>query len=241
MSLLSGLTYDNDIQQEQDVLGGGRFSPVESGVYDATIKFAYIKKTKGGALGLNLGFELDSGKEYTETLYVASGDSKGNKNFYVNKQGEKRFLPGFVNADAISLFAAQKPLGEMDTEPKVVKIYDFELGKEKPEEVPMITAFIGKQVKLGIKQKLEDKRIKADNGEYVPSGETRTTNEIDKVFHPTNSMTVPEIRAKAESAEFIENWKKKWDGKVQDTSTAKKAEQSGATGKSASASSLFKQ
>lgn len=240
MSLLSGLTYDNDIQQEQDVLGGSKFSPVESGVYDATIKYAYLKKSKGGALGLNLGFELDSGKEYTETLYVTSGDSKGNKNFYVNQQGEKRFLPGFVNADAISLFAAQKPLGEMDTEPKVVKIYDFELGKEKPEEVPMITAFIGKQVKLAIKQKLEDKRIKADNGEYVPSGETRTTNEIDKVFHPTNGMTVPEIRAKAESAEFIESWKKKWDGKVQDTSTAKKAEQSGSTGKPASASSLFK-
>ena len=40
MSFFSDIEQTNDLE-EKDVLGGGSFAPLPSGVYDATIKYAY--------------------------------------------------------------------------------------------------------------------------------------------------------------------------------------------------------
>lgn len=238
MNLLAGLSQDNDIKAEEDTLGGS-YGPLDSGVYTGTIKFAYLTKAASGALALNLGFEFEDGSTYKETVYVMSGNAKGNKNFYVTKNGDKKYLPGFLVGDAIALFTTQKNLAQLETETKIVKIYSSDQQKEVPTEVPMITEMLGNKVSLGIKHVIEDKRAKDASGNYVATGETRSKNETDKVFHPTNGMTVPEIRAKATEAAFIETWKTKWEGKVQDNSDKSKKAESGTPATTTSASSLF--
>ena len=48
MSFLSNLSYQDNIAEDKDTLGGG-FTILESGVYDATVKYAYLSQAKSGA------------------------------------------------------------------------------------------------------------------------------------------------------------------------------------------------
>jgi len=213
-ALLSGLTVDNSIQNETDSVGGG--GVLESGVYKSTITMAFLQKSKGGALGLNLHFKNEDGREYRQTLWVTSGDAKGNKNYYENKQGEKRYLPGFLHADAICLLTVGQGLASMDTEDKVVSVYSPEAGAEVPTQVPVLMDLLGQQIGVGLQKQVVDKRQKADDGSYQPTGETREENEVDKIFRAEDGFTVAELRANAEEAAFIHTWKEKFEGKTRD-------------------------
>ena len=67
MSLLAKLKTDNTIQEDKDVLGGN-FAPLESDIYDGTIKYAYLQQSaSSSSMSLNLGIDIN-GKEYKEIL-----------------------------------------------------------------------------------------------------------------------------------------------------------------------------
>ena len=234
MGVLANLTTDDSIKGGKDTVGGG-YAPKPSGVYDGVIKVAYLSKSTGGATAVNLIVGMGD-SEYRETVYITN---KEGKNFYIDKNdGAKNYLPGFNTINDIALLTAQRELSQLDTERKVVKLWNTEQAKEVPTEVECITAMHGKPIKLGILEEITFKNVKQGN-EYVPSNELRTSNVISKVFHPTNSKTVNECRAKAETAEFIDKWKAKWDGKPNDKTTGK-APQATATPRSAAAPSTTK-
>lgn len=65
--------------------------------------------------------------------------------------------------------------------------------------------------------------MKNADGKYVPSGEVREENEIDKIFRATDGMTVAEIRANATEAVFATSWKDKWTGVTKDRTTKQAA------------------
>lgn len=234
MGVLANLTTDDSIKGGKDTVGGG-YAPKPSGVYDGVIKVAYLSKSTGGATAVNLIVGIGD-SEYRETVYITN---KEGKNFYIDKNdGAKNYLPGFNTINDIALLTAQRELSQLDTERKVVKLWNAEQAKEVPTEVECITAMHGKPIKLGILEEITFKNVKQGN-EYVPSNELRTSNVISKVFHPTNSKTVNECRAKAETAEFIDKWKAKWDGKPNDKTTGK-APQAATTPRSAAAPSTTK-
>lgn len=237
MNALSNLKYDDSVKEERDVLGGSRI--LDSNVYDGTIKMAYLTTSSGGSLGLNLVVALENGTEYKETLYVTN---KEGKNFYV-KDGVKNYLQGFIVADGIALFGAQKSISELSTEKKVVKIYNYDTKSEVPTEVDCVVDLLNAPVKLGIVKELALKQEKNAAGVYVDKvpAETRESNNINKVFHPKNGKTIAECRAKAETAEFITEWTNKWQGQVNDKTKGKTPEsKAGAPAPvSKSASTLF--
>ena len=43
-------------------------------------------------------------------------------------------------------------------------------------------------------------------GNWVPSGETRESNEVDKFFDSENGMTITEIEAGSIEAKFVKKW-----------------------------------
>lgn len=216
MSLLSGLTIDNSIETEKDVLGGA--GPLESGLYKSTVTLAYLQKSQGGALGLVTHFKTDQGREFRETLWITSGNAKGNRNYY-EKDGEKKYLPGFIMADALCLLTTGKSIAEMDTEEKVVNVYSFDAKAEVPTKVDMLVDLLGQEIVVGLLKQTVDKNTKNDQGIYVPSGETRDENSIDKLFRARDNMTTAEIRAKVEQATFYKSWEEKNAGKTRDRST----------------------
>jgi hypothetical protein len=219
MSLLSNLskTADETINNEKDTVGGG--GVLDSALYPATIDIAYLEKKQSGALFLNVHLKTDDGRMHREGLCIASGDAKGNKSYY-EKNGQRFFLPGFNHASSMALLSAGKELAEMDTEKKTIKLYNFDAGKEMPQDVDMVTDLVGQRIIVGLQKQIVDKRQKADDGSYQPTGETREVNEIDKVFRERDRLTTAEVRAGAEEATFYATWDAKWTGQVRNKASA---------------------
>ena len=201
MSLFQQLG-DEGLEQVQDRLGG--FQPFNTDVYPAKIKAAYAGKSAEGAMSVTVMADI-GGKEYRETLYITN---KKGENFYLNKQDAKKKvpLPGFTTVNDICLIACEKPLSQMQTEEKIIKLYDYDAKQEVPKPVQMITELIGKDVALGIFRQLENKSTKDSSGKYVATPETREINVIEKVFHPELKLTVAEAQNGKTKGEFWDAW-----------------------------------
>ncbi len=91
---------------------------------------------------------------------------------------------------------------------------------------------MGADITLGIVKQLVDKTEKStdasNNIVYLPTGETRDQNEINKVFRTRDGLTVTEIRAALTEPAFKEQWLKRWQGEVHDKTTTVAGVQSGA-------------
>lgn len=213
MSLLATLSTSQDITEAKDSVGSS--GPVESGLYESSIALAYLTKAASGALALNLSLKIAGNREVRQQLYITSGDAKGNKNYYEKDDGEKRYLPGFELANHLALLTCDKELSQLSTETKVVNLYNFDAKAEVPTKVEMVMDLLNKEIIAGIIKQTVDKNVKNDaTGEYVPSGETREENEIDKFFHTGTKKTVAELKAKVAEATFIHTWEAKWAGKT---------------------------
>ncbi len=66
----------------------------ESGLYDVTVDKAYIRKTDSGANMFELDLIGEKGKKFHYATAILSGDQKGNKSTYTNKNGKEVPLPG---------------------------------------------------------------------------------------------------------------------------------------------------
>jgi len=211
MSLLKALASNDDtIKQETDSVGSG--GVVDSNAYLSTITMAYVTIAKSEAMGIVIHAKTDAGRDVRQTIYVTSGKDKGKKNFYVDKTGEKHFLPGFNMVNSICLLTVGKPLDEFDTPEKLVSVYSPEAKAEVPTKVPVLVDLIGQKIYLGLIKQIVDKTTKDSNGVYQPNGETREENELDKVFRAEDKLTTAEIRAGSTEATFFETWTKKWVG-----------------------------
>ncbi len=220
MSMFSGTKTAPEVKdEERDSVGGSYIW--ESDTYPVTIDLAYGGISQGGALSVNIVYKDKTGREITDTQWVQSGDTKDNKPTYTDKRsGEERKLPGLQHTDAICQMVAGKNLDEMDTEQKVAMIWDFGARAKVEQKVEMIMELIGAQVIVGVQKKVVDKNAKGDDGKYHPTGETRETNEVDKVFDGTTGRTLTEIRAEAAEAKFIHTWREKWSGNTINEATA---------------------
>lgn len=217
MSLLSGLTTSNDIAAEKDSVGGGFV--LDSNVYNFTIKLAYLQKAASDALALVVHLTTEDNKDVRQQFWMTSGKEKGCKNYFVDKKGEKQYLPGFNMANSLCLLTVGKEISQMETETKVINLYSSEAKAEVPTNVAMLTELLGKQVLGGLIKQVVGKTAKDAAGNYQPTGETREENELDKLFRERDGKTTAEILAQAPEAVFIETWKKKWVGQVKDKST----------------------
>ena len=212
MSLLANLKTDSSIQEDKDVLGGGGI--LESNAYDLVVDLAYLDTSKGGAISFNLVLKGSNGESLKQTLWMTSGTAKGTKNYYEDSQGNKKYLPGFLQANNLCLLAVGKEISELEPEDKTIKLYDYEAKKEVPTSKQVLTELLNEPITVGVIKQTVDKNAKDSAGNYVPTGETREENEIDKMFRTSDKMTVAEIKAQADSSEFYEKWVEKNKGKT---------------------------
>lgn len=223
MSLFANLKSDG-LEKSEDRLGG--YQPLETDIYTGTIKAMYAGKSDGGAMSVSIIVDIGGGKEYRETLWVTN---KNGENFFLNQQDKTKKvpLPGFTVADDICLITVEKPLAEMDTEQRVIKLFNYDTKKEENTSVDMLIEAIGKPVSLGIVKELRNKSVKNADGKYEDTAETRTVNAIEKVFHPEAKMTVAEAREGANTAAFWDNWSKRNKGIERDKRSIKDGQAGG--------------
>ena len=202
MGILSKLKTDTDIQSDGDSLGS---RVLESDIYNFIIETNHVSVAPSGAMAVNFNFKNQSGKELKQTIYITSGNAKGNLNYYVDKSGNKKYLPGFTTVNDLCLVTAGVDISELETEEKVLSVWNPELGKEAPTKCQVIMDLIGKEVALAVVKVIEPKRVKDSSGAYVDSGETRTIYEISKVFRAEDMKTVTEISEESEAI-FHTKW-----------------------------------
>jgi hypothetical protein len=206
---IQGLELPQDVDLgNEDVLGGGGIP--NSGTQVARIEMAYFSKSAKGASAVNLTFALteNNDRKFRDTIYISSGDKKGNKTFYVNKSGAKVALPGYTLVNQLALCANGKGIVHQDVDQKMVGIYDYETKKEEPTEVPVISSLLGQEVMLGIVRHRDNKVIKTDTG-YKTTGEPRDSARLEKVFH-TNGLSIAESLAGESEPAFVEKWREKY-------------------------------
>lgn len=207
--MLDNLKNQENVQGEKDVLSSG--GPLATGIYPFKVDLAYAMKSKGGATGIVVHASNPNGQSHRETLWAASGDAKGNKNYYETRDGKKNYLPGFIAADALSRLTAGVPIAETTIEEKIAKVYDPEAKQEVPTKVQALVDIIGQEVYLGLIKETVDKTANDGSGNYEATGETRDQSVIDKVFRAADKLTVPEVKAEAEEAVFFDKWNEKYD------------------------------
>lgn len=235
-------TNDSDIIEDSDTLGGRAL--MDSDVYLIKIKHAFLTLSPGKALALNIHAEGPNGEELKQAFYMTSGEAKGCKNFYLDNQKKKHYLPGYNQANAICLLTIGKEIKGLDTQKKTINLYDFAANKEIPTEVDMIMELIDQEILAGVLNQIEDKKKKDEStGNYEPTGETKTTNEIDKFFRKRDKMTVVEIKGRMKEPVFIFKWLTRWKGEVKDKTSKKGAVKSGSPkrqiGKQAPTTDMF--
>jgi hypothetical protein len=211
---LSNLSVDSDVtEDDKDTLPAQRTFTLDSAVYDMKIDLAYLQKSQGGSLMLILHLEDDTfaTAKMRERIVLTTGDAKGNRNFYVDSDGNKRLLPGMNLANVLSKLVAGKTFDQLSTDEKMVKLWSFEAREEVPTKVSVVTDLLGKELKVGILKIAENKRVQ-ENGSWVPGNDKVEINKIDKVFD-TNGKTLAE-RETGSEANFIEKWKERNEGRL---------------------------
>ena len=218
MSLLNTVNTDQETTEGTDFAGST--GPRESGLYPYEVIMAWFEKKTSGALFMNLTFKFDDGGEYKEGLCIASGDAKGNKNYYENAKGEKHGLPGFNHANSLTRLACGKDVLALDTEEKTIGVYNFDAKADVMTKVEVAMELLGTRGIVGLQKQIVDKQAKNDSGVYANTGETREINKIDKFFRERDQMTTAEIMAGAEAPAFYATWDQKNTGKTRNKATA---------------------
>lgn len=238
MSMFKSLNTAPDIAAEKDTLGGG--GTVPSGLYDLTIKVAYVAFAKSDAMSVNLICQTSTGKELRFTEWVTSGKDKGCKNYYEDKQGEKQFLPGWNTINAVCLLGAGIPLTDIEPEKKKIMLYNYDAKADVPTEVDVLTELTGKTITMGVQEVRENKTaLNEALGKRVPINEEKKSNQINKVFRTRDHLTVAEITAGVEEATFYSAWDKKNTGVMVDKYKEVAQGPAGAKAGAPAAKSLF--
>ncbi len=193
---------DTSIKEVKDSIG---FAKVDkTGFYEMTIEKAYAGMSSGGAFSVTIQFKSDEGAKLTVTEYITSGTKKGCKNYYVDRNGNKQYLPGYnkiKSLDALLGFERDYPATDKGT----IMLWDYDLKKEIPKEMELIKEWVGKKIGCLITIGMEDKNVKNSAGDYVPSPEVKNTTEIGHFIDLATDKTRNEVVA-AVDAKFKDKW-----------------------------------
>jgi len=164
MGMFDNLDVETDVvENTEDKVGGGGFTRVDhTGFYGMTIEKAFAGQSPmkengdGGAYFVTIKMKSDDGAFFDITEYITGGTKKGCKNYYLDKDGNKQYLPGYNKIKALDSM-----LGGTDiypkTEKKTIELWDRDASKELPIEKEVITGWFGKKIGVLVMKILEDK------------------------------------------------------------------------------------
>ncbi len=253
MGMFSNLKKTDDIVESQDFVGGS--FTLDSDIYNAKIISAYADKFKSGAQFISVKFNVmlpdGSAQEHSERFTITN---RAGSMYYIGKKdGKKHALPGYETIDDLCLLTLGKTLAEMDTEKKVLNIWNSAEGKEMPTEVDALTDLFGQSCLVAIMKIRRNKQAADATGNYINTKDEIFLNQCRKFFHVDYKATVPELR-KAEKAnvdpndikpEFYNKWLDKNQGITLDEykevigSVANGTSFGGNTGSASSQSKIF--
>lgn len=210
MSIMDNVVESKGVVDDGDRIGGFQVWP--SGLYKTVIDEAYMTVSSGGAVGLATTLKNDKGNIYKETFWVVTKKGKT----YWERDGVRHNIPGFNQAKHLCLLTTGKDLAALEDtiETKIINERSRETGEIGQKKVEMVMGLLGKPINVGIISCIVDKNIQDSNDNWVPSGETREQNEIDKFFDSETNRTYSEIKAGKQNPDFAAEWTNNWNGKT---------------------------
>ena len=118
---------------------------LQSGIYPVTVEKAYLSKSQGGATAFNLDMVSDDGKKIFYTGWIRSGDEKGNKATYTDKNGNEVPLPSWFQVEHF-LKAVGKKLEELKPVPAKMERFG------RTEEILALPQLEGARCKAVVRQ-----------------------------------------------------------------------------------------
>jgi hypothetical protein len=208
MSILDNLSFDSEAVEAGDVVAS---ASRESGIYDDTVKLAYLLKSEKGASAVCLVLE-DGSNTFTSTVYFTKSGAEAGQTWY-ERDGKKHVLPGLELLDSLCVITTGKRLKDQDTETRVVPVWNREANAKVNTEVQALTSVMGKRVKTGIVKQTVNKTEYSDVlKKRIDLPETRDEVVIDKFFD-SEGKTVTEIAARSD-ASYILIWSKRNAGVI---------------------------
>lgn len=211
-----GVKKAKGIEKPQDSLGN--FSNTASDVYDVIITAAYgLESTKSDAQGIKIEAKIPSlnDRKLFQSWWITTGEGE----VFSERDGKKKYLAGYLKADALALLATEGECGilDLETEEKTIKVKRD--GKEVNEVVDSFPDLIGFKLKVAILDTVKFKQNNVD-GTYVEVDEKIHVPEWHTLFDE-EGFTANELEQEAEEPEFMEEWLKTWKGKTRDFTEGK--------------------
>lgn len=221
----------------EDRLGGSFTS--ETGVYDATIKVAYVVPSQSSSSkAIHVILDLGNGQELSQRTYFLN---KAGEPTY-EKSGKKLQLPGYEEVNSLVLLATGKNITETTVEPKTHKVWDKAAGKEIEKSMDTLTDLTGKPIAVAVTKQIVNKQKANDSGKYIDTNEKREENVVTKYFRFDSKMTVSEATkaqagaaVPAEGERFYDKWAEKYTGETANRFKEVKGAPGGSTAGAASA------
>lgn len=222
MSALKKIDTGKAKVKDEDLIGNS-YGLLDTAIYPFIIKEAYVKTANSGAIGIHLLFtekKDGTGQQFEKDVYITSGDEKGNKSYWTDKQGEDHALPGFLLIDSLVKLVINptKEISDIPTTKTATQIYDYDEKERVTIQVDMLKPLLNKPVYVAIQRQLVDKRQRNEStGKYVTVPGFREENDIMKFFRAKDKKTVTEVEANnADPASFFHTWNKKFAGNTRD-------------------------
>lgn len=184
-----------------------KFGPLPTGIYDATVKYAYMDTSASGTRFIQVVLDVEGRTINLDKLWIAYKDT--NKPYKV-VNGKEVTIPGMQVFNSLAYIVKQITGRLLKMEQKIIMKYDFRLGKEIPVEVPCFTELTNAKVKVGLREFHRHKKQLID-GEYKPTTEIKIENTLDKFYSP-EGKTAQEMVGNL-PAEFGEKWLAAYKGK----------------------------
>ena len=219
MSIFDNIEIDNTIKPDEDRVGGESKKIDKTGKYDVIIKKAYVNTAKSGAMSFVVEVEDATGNKLKIEEYFTNKDKA---TFYLDKEGNKRYLPGFSKMKALDFLVTKKDQQNPVCENKSIMLYDYTAKKEIPTLKPVFVEWYGKTITILAMNVLENKSVKNEvTGSYEPIAETRNVIVVDHFLDPVTLRTRNEVTA-ATDAKICADWTAKFGSDyVRDARTIK--------------------
>lgn len=200
MGMFDQIDQSVTVEVEEEKLGGGNYIN-ETNAYNFFIKMAYGGQSKGGAYFLDVTLESEDGKTLKLREYITSGEAKGTRPYYVDKDGKQRALPGYAKMNALDVILTGNPAQYPVTETKTIQLWNKEAEKEIPTQAEVVTSWIGKPVTGLVRMTREFKQAQNQTTKkWENTADTRDSAEVVHFVDAVTGQTRSEKMAGKESA-----------------------------------------
>jgi len=177
MGMFDNLDTSVEVKVEEEKLGGGGYIS-ETGIYDFVVDRAYGGQSDGGAYFIDVRLKTEDGKTMNVREYITSGNEKGVRPYYIDKDGKQRALPGYAKMNALDVLLTGNAEQYPKTEKKTILLWNKDAEKEIPTEANVVTGWIGKPITGLVRMVREFKKAKNASGKWEATTDTKETSEI---------------------------------------------------------------